>query len=131
MIKAIQAPIHLRDTGPKVSNLHAALLFIVLHEPGISDNDRQSLQQRLAPEMRKKTFGPTTQEFVGILQNQFKNWPNYQPPLPQWLEAKVKNLPVSPVTGRGNGDVDTVTAEALNWFLKKLRVVARVNQAHQ
>jgi hypothetical protein len=29
------------------------------------------------------------------------------------------NLPISPITGRGNGDVDEVTAEALNWLLKK------------
>ena len=37
-------PVHLNDTGAAVSNLHKGLLFIIMDEPGISDNDRQSLQ---------------------------------------------------------------------------------------
>jgi hypothetical protein len=95
-------------------------LFLVLHQPGISDNDRKTLQQRLAPELKTQTFGDATAELVGIWQNQFKNWPSYLPALPKWLNAKVQNLPISPITGRGSGDVDKVTAEALNWLLKKL-----------
>jgi hypothetical protein len=70
--------------------------------------------------LRTQTFGDATAELVGIWQNQLKNWPNYLPDLPKKLKLKVQNLLISPNTGRGNGDVDEVTAEALNWLLKKL-----------
>jgi hypothetical protein len=121
-------PVHLHDTGPKVSNLHKGLLFLVLHQPGVSDNDRKTLQRRLAPELRAQTFGDATAELVGLWQYQLKNWPDYLPALPKNLKTKVQNLPgsVSPraiVAGRGNGDVDAVTAEALNWLLKKFGAV--------
>lgn len=112
-------PVHLHDVGPKVSNLHKGLLFLVLHQPGISDNDRKTLQERLAPELREQTFGDATAELVGIWQSQLKNWPNYLPALPPNLKTKVQNLRVSPTTGRGSGDVDEVTAEALNWLLRE------------
>jgi len=116
-------PVHLNNTGPKVSNLHKGLLFLVLHQPGISDNDRTTLAQRLAPEISAEKFGPVTAELVGIWQFQFKNWPNYLPPLTQAPKAKVATLVINPATGRGNGDVDAVTAEALSWLLKKLRAL--------
>ncbi|WP_027522689.1 hypothetical protein [Bradyrhizobium sp. Ec3.3] len=115
-MKAIQ-PVHLHETGPKVSNLHQGLLFIVLHQPGISDHDRKILQRRLAPEVKADNFGDATAELVGIWQYQLKNWPDYLPKLPPPLKDKVQKLPVS--MGRGNGDVDGVTAEALNWLLKE------------
>jgi hypothetical protein len=118
-MKAIQ-PVHLHNTGPKVSNLHKGLLFLIFHQPGISPNGRKTLAQRLAPELRTQTFGDVTAELVGTWQSQFKNWPNYMPALPKWLSKKVQKIPISPLTGRGYGDVDEVTAEALNWLLKKL-----------
>ena len=118
-MKPIQ-PVHLHNSGLKVSNLQKGLLFLVLHQPGISDDDRKILQQRLAPELRTQTFGDATAELVGIWQNQLKNWPDYLLVLPKWLKAKVQNILISPNTGKGNGDVDEVTAEALNWLLKKL-----------
>ena len=108
-------PVHLQNTGPKVSNLHKGLLFLIIYQSGISDNDRKTLQGRLAPELRTQTFGNATAELVGIWQYQLKSWPDR----PARLEAKMENLPISPITGRGNGDVDEVTAEALNWLLKK------------
>ena len=118
-MKPIQ-PVHLNDTGPKVANLHKGLLFLLLHQPGISNNNRKTLQGRLAPDLRKQTFGDATAELVAIWQNQFKNWPNYLPPFPKWLKPKIQNLlTVWPAAGKGNGDVDAVTAEALNWLLKK------------
>ncbi|MFK4511830.1 hypothetical protein [Bradyrhizobium daqingense] len=110
-------PIHLHDTGAEVSNLHKGLLFLVLHQPAISDSDRKTLQSRLAPEVRAQIYGAATTELVGIWQNQLKNWPDYFPPLPQELKAKVRTLGASP-TGRGTGDVDEVTAEAFNWLLR-------------
>ena len=113
-MRAIQ-PVHLQNKGPKVSNLHKGLLFLILHQSGISNNDRKTLQVQLAPELRKQTFGNASAELVGIWQNQLKSWPDR----PAKLAAKMANLPISPITGRGNGDVDEVTAEALNWLLKK------------
>ena len=113
-------PVRLHNKGPKVHNLHKGLVFIIGHQRGISDNDRKSLLEQLAPELRTQTFEDATARLVGMWQYQFKNWPNYMPPLPQKLAAKVRNLPMPPGTGRGNGDVDAVTAEALNWLLKEL-----------
>jgi hypothetical protein len=84
-----------------------------------------TLQQRLAPELRTRTFGSATAELVGIWQNQLKNWPNYFPALPQRLKAKLHSITILPATGRGNGDVDEVTAEALNWLLKKFGALER------
>jgi hypothetical protein len=123
-MKAIQ-PVHLHKTGPKVSNLHKGLLFLLFHQPGISDGNRKVLQARLAPELGSQTFGDATAELVGLWQYQLKNWPDYLPPLPKALKLKVQNLPGlgtptgALVAGKGNGDVDDVTAEALNWLLKK------------
>ena len=110
-------PVHMGDSGPKISNLHKGLLFLLFHQPGISQNNRKSLQQLLAPEIRTQTFGNATAELVGIWQYQLKNWPNYLPPLPKWLKDELQSLPIS--GGTGNGDVDEVTATALNWLLKK------------
>lgn len=115
-------PVHLGNSGSKVSNLHTGLLFLVLHQPGISHNDRKTLQQRLAPDVRTQTFGNATAELVGIWQYQFKNWPDYLPDQPKWLKEEVRNLPILG-SGTGNGDVDEVTAKALNWLLKKFRAL--------
>jgi hypothetical protein len=115
-------PVHLGDSGPKVSNLHKGLLFLVFHQPGISHNNRKSLQERLAPEVRRETFGNATAELVGIWQYQLKHWPDYLPALPNWLKAEVQKLPMSN-TGPGNGDVDEGTAQALNWLLRKFRAL--------
>jgi hypothetical protein len=103
-------PVHLGDRGAEVSNLHKGLLFIIFHEPGISPNDRETLRRRLATEVRTETFGAATADLVGILQNQLKNWPNDWPKPPSELSAKLRNL-------RINGDVDDLTAEALNWLV--------------
>ena len=112
-------PVHMGNSGPKVSNLHKGLLFLLFHQPGISHNNRKSLQQLLAPDVRTQTFGNATLELVGIWQYQLKNWPNYLPPLPKWLRDEVQNYLTIAANGRGNGDVDEVTAKALNWLLKK------------
>jgi hypothetical protein len=113
-------PIHVGSTGPEVANLHKGLLFIFFHEPGVSHATREALRQRLAPEILTETYGDATQELVGIWQNQLKHWPDYFHPLPHDLAEKVRTLSISSATGRGNGDVDEITAEALNWFIRKL-----------
>ena len=119
-MKAIR-PVHLHDTGPKVSNLHKGLLFLLLNQTGVSDNDRETIQKRLAPEIRKQTFGQATAELVGIFQKLLKG----RTDLPKQLKARVQDLPISPGTDRGNGDVDEVTADGLNWVLKKSGALSR------
>jgi hypothetical protein len=115
-------PVHKGDHGSKVLNLQHGLLYLVLHQPGISDNNRKTLQRRLGPEIRAQTFGDATEELVGLWQAQLKNWPDYFDALPKEpvgasLADRVKTLPIES-NGRGNGDVDKITAEALNWILR-------------
>jgi hypothetical protein len=95
-------------------------LFIFFHESGVSHATREALRQRLAPELLRETYGDATEELVGIWQNQLKNWPNYFHPFPRDLADKVRTLSISKATGRGDGDVDEITAEALNWFIRIL-----------
>jgi hypothetical protein len=112
---AIQ-PVHLNDQGPKVATLHKGLRSLIREQPGISDGDRAMLQQRLAPEVSAKRFGDVTAEVVGTWQAQLRS----RPGLPPALKSTVMTLPFSNTTGRGNGDVDQITAEALNWLLEEL-----------
>ena len=118
----IVPPIHKREHGSEVLNLQHCLLYLILHQPGISNNDRKTLQRRLGPEMRDHTFGDATEELVGLWQAQVKKWPDYFDALPTEpvgtsLADRVKTLPLES-NGRGNGDVDQITAEALNWILR-------------
>ena len=109
-------PVHLHDKGAEVANLHEGLRFLIRHQSGISDNDRQTLQQQLAADLGAQTFGHATAHLVGIFQYQLKR----REDLPKEVKAKFKNLPLLPAdAGTGNGDVDDLTAEALNWLLKE------------
>ena len=90
-------PVHLNGRGATVSNLHKGLLFLIMHEPGISDNDRHTLQGELAPDLQTETFGQGTLRLVKIWQEQL-------------------NL-------LQNGDVDQKTADALNGLLRQLRAL--------
>ena len=99
-------PVRFDDKGAAVSNLHKGLLFLILNQPGISDEDRAILAKRLAPELRDEMFGPATHDLVYIWQDQMK-----------------ERADVPPEIKRGfvkNGDVDAGTARALNWLLTKL-----------
>jgi hypothetical protein len=98
-------PVHMGNTGPAVFNLHHGLLFLIMNQPGISDNDRRSLKKQLAPDVADDTFGLATQRIVKIWQEQL----NSNPDLPQNLQGLVLN-----------GDVDEKTAGALNWLLGTL-----------
>jgi hypothetical protein len=115
-------PIPFGATGAEVANLHNGLLFIFFHESGVSPETRRALRDRLAPDVLDEKYGEATAELVGIWQNQLKNWPNYFHPLPRDIAEKVRNT-FSPMigAGRGTGELDEVTAEALNWFIGKLR----------
>jgi hypothetical protein len=97
--------VHLNNTGAAVSNLHKGLLFLIMNEPGISNNDRRELQEQLAPEMHPETFGQATLRLVKIWQEQL----NTRGDVPQDIKPGVQN-----------GDVDEKTAKALNWLLRQL-----------
>jgi len=98
------SPVHFEDKGEAVSNLHKGLLFLILHQPGISDDDRSSLQQQLGRELRDQRFGHATLSLVKIWQGQMQN-PKFKP---------------NPVI---NGDVDDATAKGLNQLLADLAAV--------
>jgi hypothetical protein len=103
-VKSIQ-PVHMDDTGPKVFILHHGLLFLIMNEPGISNNDRRQLQQQLAPDVQADKFGLATEQIVRIWQEQLNSNAN----LPQNLRGLVVN-----------GDVNQKTAAALNWLLGQI-----------
>jgi hypothetical protein len=63
-------PIHLRAQGAAVANLHAGLLFLVRNQAGISDNDRRTLEQGLAAELRDQAFRDWTAHLVSLFQEQ-------------------------------------------------------------
>lgn len=111
-------PVKQGSNKDAVHNLQKGLLYLIIHQARISDNERGILTRRIAPEMATKTFGEATADIVGLWQYRFKNWPNYMPALPPKLKAKVQSLPIR--RHRGTGEVDEVTAEALNWLLKEL-----------
>jgi hypothetical protein len=102
-------------TGSEVSNLHTALLFLIVHQRNVSDFDREMLREQLAPDLRgEESFGPATAHIVGIWQNLLKQ----RSDLPKDLAKKVSLIPIGR-TGEGTGDVDDVTAEALTWLLRE------------
>jgi hypothetical protein len=108
-------PVHLGNTGAAVSNLHKGLLFLIMYEPGISDNDRRTLQKQLAPDLQAQTFGQATLRLVKIWQEQLNN----RADVPDNLKPLVQN-----------GDVDQKTANALNWLLGKLGALRMVGGTH-
>ena len=103
-------PVHMGNTGSAVFNLHHGLLFLIMNQPGFSDNDRRSLKKQLAPDVADDTFGQATQRIVRIWQEQLNSNANLPPNL--------KPLVV-------NGDVDQKTAGALNWLLGQLGALPR------
>jgi len=103
-------PVHLSDTGAAVSNLHKGLLFLIMYEPGISDNDRSTLQRQLASDLQTQTFGRATFRLVKLWQEQL----NSRSDVPKELKNLVQN-----------GDVDRKTADALNWLLSQLRALPK------
>jgi hypothetical protein len=90
--------VHLHAQGAAVAALHAGLLFLIRNQPAISDNDRRTLEQGLASELRAQTYGDWTAHLVSLWQGQL---------------AERFQLVV-------NGDVDQRTADALNKLLAEL-----------
>jgi hypothetical protein len=97
-------PVHLGNTGAAVSNLHKALQFFIMHEPGISNKDRHTLRGELGPDLQTKMFGEGTLRLVKTWQEQL-------------------NLLQS-------GDVDQTTANALNGLLRQLGAPRMMGGTH-
>jgi hypothetical protein len=91
-------PVHLRAKGATVATLHAGLLFLIRNQSGISDNDRRTLEQGLASELRDQAYGDWTTKLVSI-----------------WQEQLADRFQLT-----ANGDVDQATANALNKLLAEL-----------
>jgi hypothetical protein len=90
--------VNLHAQGAVVAILHAALLFLIRNQDGISDKDRATLEGGLAAELRGQTFGDWTAHLVSHWQEQL---------------AVRFHLVVS-------GNVDQATADALNMLLAEL-----------
>jgi hypothetical protein len=108
-------PVHLGAVGPKVTNLHTGLLFLIGHQ-GIPDHDVAMLHQQLAPDLGAHRFGEPTRRIVAMYQEQFTHWPNYWPPIPKKFGIIVKYIPPT-----FPGDVDEGMAELLNWAVEAFR----------
>jgi hypothetical protein len=91
-------PIQRGTQGAAVANLHEGLLFLVRNQVGISDNDRRTLEQGLASELREQAYKDWTAHLVSLFQEQ--------------LASRFKLIV--------NGDVDQATADALNKLLAEL-----------
>jgi hypothetical protein len=103
-VEQLIKPVHFSNTGAAVSNLHKALQFLIMHEPGISNKDRHTLQGELAPDLQTETFGQGTLRLVKTWQEQL-------------------NL-------LQNGDVDQTTANALNGLLRQLGAPPMMGGTH-
>jgi hypothetical protein len=107
-------PVHLGETGPRVTNLHVALQFLIGNQ-GNPISVTQILLQQLAPDVAANTFGQATRNIVAIYQGQLKNWPTASwGKLPQRIIDLVQLIPADLP-----GDVDDVTAQVLNWLVEK------------
>jgi hypothetical protein len=42
---------------PQFFNLHHGLLFLIMHEHGISNNNRRQIQEQLAPDVQTDNSG--------------------------------------------------------------------------
>jgi len=118
-------PIKRGHIGPEVSDLHKGLLSLLAHQPGISDNDRETLRKRLMRDVNDHKFGKATADIVGIYQYLLKHWPNDFPQIPPKLKPVVQSIQETRA-GTGNGEVDDATAEALNWLVGTFRKLPKL-----
>ena len=114
--------VHLGESGAKVATLHEGLIFLVRNQRGMVKQTRAAMEKQLAPDLVAKTFGTATAGLVGIFQYQIRK---REKDIPKEVKAKFAHLPLLPVdAGTGNGDVDDLTAEALNWLVAEARAHA-------
>jgi hypothetical protein len=115
-------PVHLGDSGPRVATLHRGLLYLIRNQGGMVKQTRSALESQLAHDLAAKSFGTATAGVVGLFQYQIKNRGN----LPKAVKERFANLPLlRKDDATGNGDVDDLTAEALNWLVRETRALRK------
>ena len=120
---AIEA-VHQGDSGARVDTLHRGLLYLIRHQRGMVNQTRTVLESQLAHDRATNSFGTATAAVVGLFQYQIKNRGN----LPKDVKERFANIPLlRKDDATGNGDVDDLTAEALNWLVKETRALRRKN----
>ena len=118
-------PVRRDATGAKVTALHRGLLYLIRYHGSVTDGMREANEKFLAYDRIPNRFGSATAAIVGM----------YQAQLVSRVKAKTKNNPDAvpdkfggiPMTrgDTGNGAVDELTAEALNWLVKEARAQKR------
>jgi|GEM_PF-1012524 len=97
-MKAIVSPLNRNSQGAEVSNLQDGLLLLIRRQIiRLSDEERRFYEEGLLREQREQTYNDITQKLVAIFQEQ------------QQINA-----------GNNQGNVDVLTAEALNRALREL-----------
>jgi len=117
-------PVRMGQRGDKVAALHRGLLYLIRYHGSVTDGMREANEKFLAYDRIPNRFGSATAAIVGM----------YQAQLVSRVKAKTKNNP-DPVPNKfggipmtrdsGNGAVDELTAEALNWLVKEARAQRR------
>ena len=106
--------VHQDDSGPALATLHKGLLYLIRNQRGMVKQTRGALESQL--EHDANSFGTATASIVGIFQYQIRNRKNLSKPVKERF-ATIPLLRVDAATG--NGDVDDLTAQALNWLVRE------------
>ena len=121
-------PVHMGESGPKVAILHRGLLYLIRYQGSVTDGMRAAFEMQLAHDRIPNRFGSATASIVGIYQAQLKSRAtsqskNTRNPVPD----EFKDLPMLSRgdAATGNGDVDALTAKALNWLISQTRALRR------
>ena len=118
---AIEA-VHQGDSGPRVASLHKSLLYLIRNQGGMVNQTRTALESQLEHDLATNSFGTATAGIVGLFQYQIKN----RKKLPKDVKDRFANIPLLRTdAGTGTGDVDGLTAEALNWLVRETRALRR------
>jgi len=117
-------PVHMGESGPRLAALHKGLLYLIRNQRNMTDGMRAAFEAQLKHDRIPDRFGTATASIVGIFQaqlvsrvrSQTKNTPN---PVP----TKFGGIPMLSRgdAATGNGDVDDLTAEGLNWLVTETR----------
>jgi hypothetical protein len=106
----ITFPLQINKTGPEVTDLQAALAYILLQNSGFIKNasERSAVIQALGSEITSQIFGPTTEELVRLFKTAVMGLSSH--------ESRFGALPPTAI-------VDWKTANALNETLADLGVL--------
>ena len=116
-------PVHMGDGGGRVTDLHWGLIYLIRHQSGMENATRVAMERQLAPEVAANHFGRETADIVGIFQGQVVSRVKAKTTTtPDPVLDKFGGIPMlRPDAAKGNGDVDELTAEALNWLVQEAR----------